>query len=55
MATSQNYDTTSGKSFGVRGMAVAFVIVIALSAMVREQQHAFVPRPTARMPAALIP
>jgi hypothetical protein len=55
MATSQNYDTTSGKGFGVRGLMAAFVIIIALSAMERGQQHAFIPRPTARMPAALIP
>ena len=43
------------KPFGVRGMVAAFAIVIALSAMVRGQQHAFVPRPTAPMPAALVP
>jgi len=36
-------------------MAAAFVIIIALSAMVGKKQQAFSPRPTAPLPAALIP
>jgi hypothetical protein len=43
------------KPFGMRAMMAAVAIVIALSAIARGQQHAFVPRPTAPMPAALVP
>jgi hypothetical protein len=39
----------------MRAMVAAFAIIIALSAMLRGQQHVFVSRPTAPMPAALIP
>ena len=41
--------------WGVRGLAIIIVAVVALSAMARGHQPHFVPRPTGPMPAVNVP
>jgi|UPI00048498F9 hypothetical protein len=47
--------TRREENFDMRVMAAAFVMMIAFSAMMGGRQQAFVPHPTASMPAPLIP
>ena len=41
--------------WGMRGLAIIIIAVVALSAMARGHQPHFVPRPTGPMPAVNVP